>query len=81
MTDVFDEEDAALVLHFYENFNLYAHTTIFSDKQRLTKLERMGAVSSLLYLYHGSAGPDEYYLKLNKDHPEVKPIIEAMELL
>ena len=79
MTDVFDEEDAALVLHFYENFNLYAHTTIFSDKQRLTKLERMGAVSSLLY--HGSAGPDEYYLKLNKDHPEVKPIIDVMELL
>jgi hypothetical protein len=79
MIDVFNEEDAALVLHFYENFNLYAHTTIFSDKQRLTKLERMGAVSSLLY--HGSAGPDEYYLKLNKNHPDVKMIIDAMELL
>jgi len=74
MSDIFDDKDAIFVLEFYEKFNLYAHTTIMSaDKRRLTKLVRMGVVFSV--------GGDKYCLKLNKDHPNVKAIIEAMELL
>ena len=77
MTDVFDEEDAALVLHFYEKFNRFTfgyYTVDLSDKWRVRKLVRMGVVFSM-------GGGDKYYLKLNQDHPDVKAIIDALDLL
>jgi hypothetical protein len=81
MTDVFDEEDAALVLHFHENLNRFTfgyYTVDLSDKWRVRKLVRMGIVFSM---YEESESPNHYCLKLNKDHPDVKPIIDAMDLL
>ena len=81
MTDVFDDDDAAIVLRFYENFNRFAfgyYTPILSaDRGRIRKLVRMGVVSS----HDDNFLPGRNYANLNFDHPDVKAIIEAMELL
>ena len=81
MSDIFDDKDAALVLHFYENLNRFTfgyYKADLSDKWRITKLVRMRIVFSM---YEESESHNHYCLKLNKDHPNVKAIIEAMELL
>ena len=81
MSDVFDDKDAALVLRLYENLNRFTfsyYTADLPDKWRIRKLVRMRIVFSM---YEESESPNHYCLNLNEDHPEVKAIIEAMDLL
>ena len=81
MTDVFDDEDAAIVLRFYERLNRSTfnyYTADLPDEGRIKKLVRMRIVFSM---YEESESPNHYCLNLNEDHPEVKAIIEAMDLL
>jgi len=81
MTDVFDDDDAAIVLRFYERLNRFTfsyYTADLPDEGRIKKLVRMRIVFSM---YEESESPNHYCLNLNEDHPEVKAIIEAMDLL
>ena len=81
MIDIFDDKDAALVLRLYENLNRFTfsyYTADLPDKWRIRKLVRMRIVFSM---YEESKSHNHYCLNLNEDHPDVKPIIDAMELL
>jgi len=96
MIDVFDEDDAALVLELYETFNgyanCYAQIVNLDNQHCIKKLERMGVVYAFDLFPVGEvmrstvgevikSTTDGRYLNINTDHPNVKAIIDAMELL
>jgi hypothetical protein len=104
MSDVFNEDDAALVLELYETFNgyanCYAQIVNLDNQHCIKKLERMGVVyafdlfpvgevmrSTVGEVIKSTVGEviksttDGRYLNINTDHPNVKAIIDAMELL
>ena len=88
MSDVFNEDDAALVLELYETFNgyanCYAQIVNLDNQHCIKKLERMGVVYAFDLFPVGEvikSTTDGRYLNINTDHPNVKAIIDAMELL
>ena len=88
MSDVFNEDDAALVLELYETFNgyanCYAQIVNLDNQHCIKKLERMGVVYVFDLFTVGaefSSTMNKWYVKLNQDHPDVKAIIDALELL
>ena len=93
MSDVFDEDDAELVLRLYlkspdviEEFIQFRADE--DTRLHIARLARMNVVYILpleeedndAEYYAGSIEP-EFYVWLNPGHPEVKAIIDAMELL
>ena len=88
MSDVFNEDDAALVLRLYERFhcygNCYAQIVNLDNQHCIKKLERMGVVYVFDLFTVGaefSSTMNKWYFILNQNHPDVKAIIDAMELL
>jgi len=88
MSDIFDEEDAIFVSTFYEEFLGFAHVTRLEDldKINIRKLKRMHVLRGISGEYEYPVDDSfpldgDFYLMLNQNHPDVKAIIEAMELL
>jgi len=91
MSDVFDEEDAELVLQLYLKspsvIARFVHFRARDEKTRLhiARLERMRVITILQLDEEDAtyAGIEtEFYVTLHPDdHPDVKAIIDAMELL
>lgn len=89
MSDVFDEDDAELVLRMYlvtpaiASTRIHLRTTDEKTRLHMPRLERMGVIT--IYPgkhYNGMSDPEHHFhVTLNKDHPDVKPIFDAMELL
>jgi hypothetical protein len=101
MSDVFNEDDAALVLEFYEGTPkhyivayLYrgrgsgdCYYSTISDRayhdikiEHISRFERMGVVDAAPWTRSPNMN-ELLYVKLNIDHPDVKQIVDAMELL
>jgi hypothetical protein len=84
MSDVFDEEDAIFVLTFYEEFLGFAHVTRLEDldKINIRKLKRMHVLREIFGERDRSlAAAGDFYFMLNQNHPDVKAIIDALDLL
>jgi hypothetical protein len=48
----------------------------------MPRLERMGVITIYPGKHYGMSDPEHHFnVTLNKDHPDVKLIIDAMELL
>jgi len=96
MSDVFDDEDAAFVLRLYESNpdhttmaylyrgrgsgNCYYSTMSDCDCFDIT-IEHISRFELMGVLDETPKNLDEWYVRLNRDHPDVKMIIDAMELL
>jgi len=95
MSDVFDEEDAELVLQLYLKspsvIARFVHFRATDEKTRLhiARLEHMRVITILqldeedaTYAAKYAGIETEFYVTLHPDdHPDVKAIIDAMELL
>ena len=88
MSDVFDEDDAELVLRLYLKspsvIARFVHFRATDEKTRLhmPRLERMGVITIYPSKHYCMSDPEHHFhVTLNKDHPDVTAIIDAMELL
>ena len=95
MSDVFDEDDAELVLRMYlvtpaiASTRIHLRTTDEKTRLHMPRLERMGVITILqldevdaTYAAKYAGIESEFYVTLYPDdHPDVKAIIDAMELL
>jgi len=88
MSDVFDEDDAELVLRMYlvtpaiASTRIHLRTTDEKTRLHMPRLERMGVITIYPSKHYCMSDPEHHFhVTLNKDHPDVTAIIDAMELL
>jgi hypothetical protein len=85
MSDIFDDKDAIFVSTFYEEFLGFAHVTRLEDldKINIRKLKRMHVLREIFGERDRSlaAAAGDFYFMLNQNHPDVKAIIDALDLL